>query len=122
MRALEHHRITAPKSTTTKLKVVIGKHFMEISYPYAIDYNKASIKLSTKNKKIMVTVLRKSHQLYEEEQPVYIVNPDNVLVLPTLPVDEAQHYMTSYSGFQYSLKETTLMKGNNVRSPLLNAN
>ena len=121
MHALEHHQITAPKCTTTKLKVVIDKHSIEISYPYPIVYNKVSIKLSRKNKRIMVAAFRKSHQLYEEEQPVYIVNPDNALVLPTLPVNEVQHYMTSYSGFQYSLKENTLMRGNNARSPLLNA-
>ena len=121
MHTLECHQITTSQSTTTKFKIVIGKHFIEISYPYPIDYDKVSIKLSRKNKRIVVVAFRKCHQLYEEEYPVYIVNPDNTLVLPTLPLNDVQDYMTSYSGFQYSLKEITLMKGDIPRSPQLNA-
>ena len=121
MHALEHHQMTTLQLATTKIKVVIGDKFLEISYPYPIDYNKVSIKLSRKNKRIIIEAHRKCHLLYEEEQPVFIVNADNALVLPTLPISEVQHYMRSYSGFQYSLNESAVMQGNTVRSPELNA-
>ena len=120
MHALEHHQMTTSLSTTSKVKVIIDNIFIEISYPYPIDYQKMSIKLSRKNKRIIVVAYRKCLQLYEEEQPVYIVNPDNALALPAMPIDELQD-MPSYSGFQYSLKENPLMQGTTPRSPELNA-
>ena len=120
MHALEHHQMTTSLSTTSKVKVIIGKLFIEISYPYPIDYHKMSIKLSRKNKKIIVVAYRKCLQLYEEEQPVYIVNPDNALALPAMPTDELQH-MPSYSATQYSLKEAALMQSSTPQSPELNA-
>ena len=119
MHALEHHQMTTSLLTTSKVKVIIGNLFMEIPYPYPIDYGKVSIKLSRKNKRIVVVAYRKCHQLYEEEQPVYIVNPDNALALPAMPISEL-HHMRSYSGFQYSLKEKNLMQGSAPRSPELN--
>ena len=120
MQALERHPMTTSLSTISKVKVIIGNLFMEILYPYPIDYHKVSIKLSRKNKRITVVAYRKCHQLYEEEQPVYIVNPDNALALPTMPISEVQCNMVSYSGFQYSLKEKALMQGSAPRSPELN--
>ena len=119
MHALEHHQMTTSLSTTSKFKVIIGNLFMEIPYPYPIDYNKVSIKLSRKNKRITVVAYRKCHQLYEEEQPVYIVNLDNALALPAMPISEL-HHMRSYSSYQYSLKENGLMQRSALRSPELN--
>ena len=119
MHALEHHQMTTSLLTTSKVGVIIGKLSMEIPYPYPIDYGKVSIKLSRKNKRITVVAYRKCHQLYEEEQPVYIVNPDNALALPTMPISEL-HHMPSYSGCQYSFKENNLMQGSAPRSPELN--
>ena len=63
---------------------------------------------------------RKCHQLYEEEQPVYIVNPDNALALPTMPISEL-HHMPSYSGYQYSFKDTASMRESGSRSLEVNA-
>ena len=119
MHALECHPMTTSLSTTSKVKVIIGNLFMEIPYPYPIDYCKLSIKLSRKNKRIMVVGYRRCHQLYEE-QPVYIVNPDNALALPSMPISDL-HHMSYYSANQYSFKDTALMRGSGPRSPELNA-
>ena len=120
MHTLEHHQMTTSLLTTSKVRVIIGKLSMEIPYPYPIDYGKVSIKLSRKNKRITVVAYRKCHQLYEEEQPVYIVNPDNALALPTMPISEL-HHMPSYSGYQYSFKDTASMRESGSRSLEVNA-
>ena len=123
MLSLEHHQMTTSQLTTRKIKIVIENNFIEVSYPYPIDYNKVSIKLFRKNKRIVVVAHRKCHQLYEEDQPVYIVNPDNALVLPTLPISDIQQHVRYHSGYQYSLKENALMQSieSKHHSPELNA-
>ena len=83
MSALEHSKIITDKITAAKIKFIIKNFLIEISYPYPVDYKTMSIKLSRKNKNVIVVAHRKQHQLYEEE-PIYIVNPDNTLTLPTM--------------------------------------
>ena len=120
MHSLEHHHMATSLSALSRVRFIIGALFIEIHYPYPINYSKMSIKLSKKNKRITVSAYRKCHHLYEEEQPVYIVNPDNALVLPAMPTSEI-HHLTKYSNFQYSLKESAVLQETIPQSPELNA-
>ena len=105
--ALENSQLTTEHPINDTVRIKIKDLCTDICYPYPVDYNKVSIKLSRKNKKITVLAHRKCHQLYEEE-PVYIVNPANILSLPELVISERD--LVTYSGLQYSEEERRITK------------
>ncbi|XP_065897339.1 uncharacterized protein [Dysidea avara] len=81
--ALNNHQLTIQQCNGRTISIVIGNYYTNISYPYTIDYGKQlSVKLSRKNKEVIITAHRTRCSLQEE--PVFIVNPDNMLSFPVM--------------------------------------
>ena len=80
-------QLTTQQCNGRTIQFAIGDYYNNISYPYTIEYGeRLSVKVSRKSKKIMVKAIRVRHSLHEK--PVFIVNPDNVLVLPVMPLSD----------------------------------
>jgi len=107
MSVLESSHLTTEQPCNTSVRIKIKDLHADIFYPYPIDYNKITIKLSRKSKKITVLAYRKCHQVYNEE-PVYIVNPSNALSLPEMSFSKGD--LVTYSGLQYSEVERKISK------------
>ena len=93
--ALKSYQLDTIRSRDTCIKFKVDKYCTTISYPYSVDYKKLSIKLSRKNKKVIVIANRIRHYIHDED-PVFIVNPDNKLSLPIMPIEETT--ARSFSG------------------------
>ena len=115
--AMRNHQLTTQQCNGRTIRIVIGNFYTDISYPYTIEYGKQlSVKLSRKNKEVIITAYRTRCSLQEE--PVFIVNPDNMLSFPVMPLSKAD--AKSFSGLslwcdprlpvpdtaEYHLKET----------------
>jgi len=86
--ALSHCKLISQQCNGRTIRIAIGDYYSDISYPYTIEYGKRlSIKLSRKSKKIIIMAQRTQHSLHE--QPVFIINPDNMLSLPVMPLSES---------------------------------
>jgi len=82
----QSHLITQ-KCNGRTIRIAIGDYYIDISYPYTIEYGeRLSIKLSRKSKKIMVKAIRVRLSLHEK--PVFFVNPNNTLALPVMPLSD----------------------------------
>lgn len=88
MLALQNYQLVAEQCSDTTIKIKVNDVFINIFYPYSVDYGKLKIQLSRKKKKITIFANRESHYLYDEE-PVFIINPENVLSLPIIDVSKA---------------------------------
>ena len=85
--ALHDHQLTTEKCSNSVIRIKVSDTFNDVCYPYSVDYNKLTIQLSRKNRKITIIANRKCHYIYDEE-PVYMVNPENALSLPIMPISQ----------------------------------
>ena len=88
MSTLQHCKLTTERCSDTSIRIKVDDLFFDIRYPYSVDYNKLTIQLSRRNKKTTIFGYRTSHCIYDEE-PVFIVNPENVLFLPKMSISQA---------------------------------
>jgi len=115
--AMLSHQLTTQQCNGRTIRIAIGDYYTDISYPYTIEYGKRlSVKLSRKNKEVIITAYRTRCSLHEE--PVFMVNSDNILSLPIMLLNEVD--AKSFSGLslwcdprlpvpdtaEYHLKET----------------
>ena len=76
------------KISSSKIKLSCGNHSIEITYPHPIVFNNSlSIKVSRSKRTVTILANRQCHS-FEDEQPFFLVNPDNVLTLPQLHLNE----------------------------------
>lgn len=95
---LQDHQLTTEQCSDTIVRIKVNDCFSDVVYPYSIDYNKLTIQLSRRSKKVTIFANRKCHCIYDEE-PVYITNPSNVLSLPIMPINQAD--ATSFCELQW---------------------
>ena len=88
MSNLHDYQLTTERYSDTIVRIKVNVCFSDVLYPYSIDYNKLTIQLSRRSKKITIFANRKCHYVYDEE-PVFIVNPENVLSLPIMSINQA---------------------------------
>ena len=112
MSALKQHQLTSSQPSATKVRAAINDLNIEVSYPYAIDSDRMSIMMSSNHRSITIVANRRCHRFFEE-QPVYIVNPDNILSLPTM-LTYTEDDMDYYSAMQFSVEELATMIGINT--------
>ena len=98
MSTLQDHQLTTERCSDTTVRIKVNDCFSDVVYPYSVDYNKLTIRLSQRNKTITVFANRKCHCIYDEE-PVYIANPSNALSLPIMPINKAD--ATSFCELQW---------------------
>ena len=87
MSALQDCQLTTERCSDTTIRIKVDDRFSDILYPYSVDYNKLTVQLSRRNKKITIFGYRTCHCIYDEE-PVFIVNPENVLFLPKVSISK----------------------------------
>ena len=100
--ALEKQNIDLRRITDSEIVVICGSQIIRIAYPYPIQYNSTSSKLSHRRKVVMLEVQRKVHQSFEEK-PLFVANPDNKLSLP--PVSICLQLCSTFCSMQFSEKD-----------------
>ena len=85
--AIKKYQLTTERCSHSTIRIKINKIFTDISYPYSVQYDKIVIKLSRSQGRITVLAYRTCHCVYDED-PVFIVNPVNVLSLPIMPISK----------------------------------
>ncbi|XP_065897337.1 uncharacterized protein [Dysidea avara] len=100
--ALSNCKLTTQQCNGRTVRIVIGNYYTDISYPYTIKYGKQlSVELFWKSKKIIITAHRTRHSLHE--QPVFIINPDNMLSLPVMPLSKSDTKSFCELSYGYNL-------------------
>ena len=111
MSALQDHQLTTEQCSDTTVRIKINECFSDIVYPYSVDYNKLTIRLSRRSKEVTIFANRKSHCIYDEE-PVFITNPSNVLSLPIMPINQAD--ATSFCELQWMRQHSHELEGPSI--------
>ena len=88
MASIKNYSLTTLRYSDSSLRIKSNKLFADISYPYSVQYKKIAIKLSQREKRITVLAYRTCHCVYDED-PVFVVNPENVLSLPAMLISQA---------------------------------
>lgn len=86
------------------IEVSCGDLKLPINYPYPVEFSKITTKLNKKNGTLVLKAPRLAYNFYNE-QPMFIVNPDNKLVFPPLPVSNTVY--STITGMQFTRKERT---------------
>ena len=84
---IKNYQLATDRCSHSIIRIKASKYFTDISYPYSVQYDKVSIKLSRSQGRITVLAYRTSHCVHDED-PVIIVNPVNVLSLPIMPISK----------------------------------
>ena len=79
--------LTTVQQSDSTVRIKANDHFIDVLYPYSVEYDKITIKLSRSQKTITVLANHTSHCIYNED-PVFVVNPENLLSLPTMPISK----------------------------------
>ena len=114
--ALEQQKLIPKQLSNSEIAISCGNHSIAITFPHPIDYNAVKIKLSREKKTITVTAPHKVHS-FISERPLYIVNPDNKLSLPPMPLSERLNF--SFSGMQFTKEDNEIMKRYNRKAALM---
>ena len=78
-----------------------------ITYPYPVDYSSITTKLNKKSGTLVLKSPRRGYHFYEE-RAMFMVNPDNKLVFPPLPVSQTVY--STISGMQFNKTERTIFE------------
>ena len=114
--ALQNQKLIPKQTSNSKITISCGNRNITISFPHPVDYNAAKIKLLQEKKTVTVTVPRKAHS-FISERPLYMVNPDNKLSLPPMPLGEQLNL--SFSGMQFTKEDKEIMKRCNREAALM---
>ena len=107
------------------IELSCGEHKIDVSYPYCIDYNSLSLKVSKKNKTIAVHAKRTAYD-FEQEVPVYMSDPNNPFLLPLMTFDKktvAEFCRSQFSDEEVAVRSSPdappLVKIKNIVADLL---
>ena len=110
--ALEKTALRVERNEVQRLQILCGPNFqMTITYPYPIQSN-AHVKLSKKNKSIVIATERAISCCYKEEPALY-VDPNNVLALPQIHYEDNRltfHFLLQFSHTNHDTAEISNMK------------
>ena len=87
MVTIKNHQLTTIRLSDSTIRIKANKYFVDVSYPYSVQYDTVTIRLSRSQRRITVIVNRTCHCVFDED-PVFVVNPENVLCLPTMPISK----------------------------------
>ena len=116
MDALEARSIETRLISLYELQLSCSKLTIKVAYPFPVDYDMVTIILSRKNRIVTITTPRKIHR-FHEEKPLYMVNPDNKVFLPPLPLSK-ELYVT-FCGMQFTKKERDILDQCNRKIELM---
>ena len=90
-----------------EVHISVRSHKYVITYPYPVDYDKLSIKLSRKQKTITVLASRMTYA-FEIEKPMYVFNTSDEFNHLLLPMSKTT--MLTFNGMQFSQPEREVLK------------
>ena len=118
MSALKKHKLDTKCISESKMMVTCAEFSIRLCYPYAVDYNKMTVRLSKKNRTVTVIALRRICNMYEEK-PMFTVMPDHILSLP--PMFLSKTLTSQYCNMEYTIKERDILKQCNQKPALIPA-
>ena len=93
--------------SSSEVKILCGNLKHSIQYPHPIEYERLAVKISQKKKTVTVLASRTFHN-FEQEKPLFQVDPENRLTLP--PSNTPASCMLSYCGMQFTKKDRVIME------------
>ena len=115
MSALNKYKLDTQYISESKMMITCAEFSIKLCYPYAVDYNKMTVRLSKKNRTVTVIALRRICNMYEEK-PMFTVMPDHILSLP--PMFLSKTLTSQYCGMEYTMEDRYIMEQCN-REPAL---
>lgn len=103
------------RESPVEVHILIQSYRYVIVYPYPVDYDRLSIKLSRKQKTITILASRTTYS-FECEKPFYIFNTSDEFSKLNVPMNDDG--ILTYSGMQFTEKERHIMQDSVVDSPL----
>ena len=87
------------------IELSCGTLKLQVKYPYPFDFSKITTKLNKKKGTLLLKAPRMAYKFYNE-RPMFIVNPDNKITFPPLPVSQTVY--STITGMQFTRKERAL--------------
>ena len=109
MSALNKHKLDTKCISKSSMMITCAEFSVGLCYPYAVDYNKTTVRLSKKNRTVTVIAPRRTCNIYEEK-PMFTVMPDHILSLP--PMSVSKSLMSKYCSMAYTIKEKDILQYN----------
>ena len=113
------------KVSLDEIELACGEHKIRISYPYPIDFDSLSLKISKKDKTVTIEAKRVAYN-FDDELPLYLSNPNNPFTLPLLDFDSqvvAEFCKNQYNPEDLSVSSSPdappLVKVKNIISTLI---
>ena len=94
------------QESPTEVALLLRSHKYVIVYPYPVDYDRLSIKLSRKQKTVTVLASRMAHT-FESEKPLFVVNTSDEFAKLRVPM--SNQTMITYSGMQFTRQDREIM-------------
>ena len=119
--SIKHSSLLPRQISFSSVELSAGPHKCLLHYPYPVDYNSMSIKISRTQKTVTVLVTRIKHA-FETELPIFMFNPSDKLSMPRIPV--CAEVMDRYTKMQFTKRDrdsAARCKGEYaLKSPLTN--
>lgn len=113
---VSHFSSLSPRcESPVEVHILIRSHRYAIVYPYPVDYDRLSIKLSRKQKTITILAFRTTYS-FECEKPFFTFNTSDEFSKLNVPMNDDG--ILSYSGMQFTGKERHIMQDKIKDSPL----
>lgn len=110
--------MSAHGESPSEVQLLLRSHKYVITYPYPVDYDRLSIKISCKEKTVTVLASRMAYAL-QYEKPLFVVNTSDEFSM--LRVTMTDNDMISYSGMQFTEADREIMQRCDRQSALMPA-
>ena len=106
------------RESPSEIHLFIRSHKYVVTYPYPVDYDRLSIKISRKETTVTVLACRMAYAL-EYEKPVFVVNTSDEFSMLHIPLTDQN--MITYSGMQFTKVDREIMQRCDRQSALMPA-
>ena len=105
---LNSKKIHSEQLSLAQIKLSCGVHNLELAYPHPINFNALSLTISRSKRTIKIIASCARHRYEDEMASVFLVNPDNILTLPQLKLNE--RVIGCLMNMQFSDNEHSIMR------------
>ena len=110
--------LSVHKESPTEIHLFIRLHKYVVIYPYPVDYEKLSIKISRKEKTVTILASRMAYA-FELEKPLFVINTSDEFAKLCVPLSNQD--MIAYCGMQFTKDDRQIMQQCNRSTALMPA-
>ena len=110
--------LSAHGESPSEVQLLVRSHKYVVTYPYPVDYDRLSIKISRIEKIVTILASRMAYSL-QYEKPVFVVNTSDEFSMLRVPLTDQD--MITYSGMQFTKVDREIMQRCDRQSALMPA-